>query len=178
MTIAAASTTTLADGRMAAPPPGFVSFCMHNIAACTNHAPASQNIVVLNDETRAKLIAVNSQVNDAIVYEPDEQQYGVANIWTLNPSFGNCKDYALAKRQALIADGFPEKALRIAIVRTERDELHAVLTVDTDRGDFVLDSLTPEIQPWSETRYSWLSRQSADDPLRWVHLTQVASRSE
>ncbi len=169
MTIAAATTTTISDGNVAAPPPGFVSFCMHNIEACTAK-PSPATTVALNDETRAKLIAVNEKINDAIVYETDQEQYGVANLWTLDPSFGNCKDYALSKQKELIAEGFPAQALRIAIVRTPQDELHAVLTVDTDHGDFVLDSLTSEIKPWSQTEYRWLTRQSAQNPIRWEHV--------
>jgi predicted transglutaminase-like cysteine proteinase len=175
MTLAAASTTTIADGTPAPPPPGFVSFCMHNIAVCTKHAQAATNKVVLDEATRAKLVAVNDRINAAITYATDQEQYGVVNVWTLDAigGYGNCKDYALAKRQALIDEGFPENALRIAIVRTAQNELHAVLTVDTDHGDFVLDSIDPQIRPWADTRYAWLSRQSASDPLRWVNLAQV-----
>jgi len=33
-----------------------------------------------------------------------------------------------------------------------------------------VDSLTPKIRPWSDTSYSWIERQSAQDPLRWVSL--------
>ncbi len=178
MTISAATTSTIADGNTAQPPPGFVSFCMHNLQVCTSK-PATTSAIVLNDDVRAKLIAVNQTINQSIVYETDEEQYGVANLWTLDAvgGYGNCKDYALAKRQQLIAQGFPESALRIAIVRTPQDELHAVLTVDTDRGDFVLDSLTSEIMPWSSTQYRWLTRQSAADPIRWVHVPMTALAS-
>jgi predicted transglutaminase-like cysteine proteinase len=60
-------------------------------------------------------------------------------------------------------------------VRTPRDELHAVLTVDTDKGVLVMDSLTAEILPWSDTHYRWLERQSSSDPLKWVSLTTSAN---
>jgi predicted transglutaminase-like cysteine proteinase len=174
MTIAAATTTAIADGTPAVPPPGFVSFCMHNLSVCTNGKAVAPAQIVLDEPTRAKLVAVNDRINNAITYATDEAQYGVANLWTLNAvgGYGNCKDYALTKRQALIDEGLPESALRIAIVRTEQNELHAVLTVDTDHGDFVLDSIDPEIRPWADTRYAWLSRQSASDPLRWVSLAR------
>jgi predicted transglutaminase-like cysteine proteinase len=33
--------------------------------------------------------------------------------------YGDCDDYALAKRMALIEAGLPMRALRIAIVRTD-----------------------------------------------------------
>jgi predicted transglutaminase-like cysteine proteinase len=162
----------IADGMSAPPPAGFVGFCMRSPEACTNRSAPAATQVVVDDRTAATLIAVNAQVNDSITYESDISHYGSANRWTLHPEggYGDCKDYALAKREALRAAGLPDQALRIAIVRTPRDELHAVLTVDTNKGVLVLDSLTPKIRPWSDTSYSWIERQSAQDPLRWVSL--------
>ena len=52
---------------------------------------------------------------------------------------GDCKIYALFKRKLLIERGFPRQALLMTIVRDLNGEGHAVLTVKTDRGDFVLE---------------------------------------
>jgi predicted transglutaminase-like cysteine proteinase len=158
------------DGGAVSPPAGFVSFCMHTPEACTNRTTATAPMVVFDSRTEALLVAVNDRVNRAIRYEDDEEHYGVANRWTLTPEdgAGDCKDYALAKREALRAAGLPDQALRIALVRTRDNALHAVLTVDTDKGVLVLDSLTSDIRPWTAAPYRWLTRQSADDPLRWV----------
>ena len=170
--VAYQSASPIQDGFNAAPPPGFVGFCMRSPEACTNRAAPAATKVVVDDHVAATLVAVNDHVNEAITYVADPQHYGAANQWTLiaGEGYGDCKDYALAKREALRAAGFPDQALRIAIVRTPRDELHAVLTVDTDKGVLVMDSLTAEILPWSDTRYRWLERQSAESPLRWVTL--------
>jgi len=170
--VAYQTASPIADGFNAAPPPGFVGFCMRSPEACTNRAAPAATKVVVDDHTAATLVAVNDHVNDAITYESDVQHYGAANQWTLHTQggLGDCKDYALAKREALRAAGLPDQALRIAIVRTRADELHAVLTVDTDKGVLVMDSLTPEIRPWAETSYLWLERQSAESPLKWVSL--------
>ena len=172
--VADSNAPAMEDGSSASPPPGFVGFCMHNLAACTNRA-AGPTEVALDDKVKGTLLRVNSQVNDAITYEPDMEQFGVANKWQLDATggYGDCKAYAVAKRQALLAAGLPDGALRIAIVRTPQDELHAVLTVDTNVGNLVLDSLTPEIRPWSQTGYVWLLRQSSEDPLRWVTLAET-----
>jgi predicted transglutaminase-like cysteine proteinase len=178
--VAASNGPAMADGSTASPPPGFVGFCMHNPAACTNRA-AGPTEVALDDNIKGILLRVNSRVNDAITYETDMEQFGVANRWSLDAAegYGDCKAYALAKRQALVVAGLPEGALRIAIVRTPQDELHAVLTVDTNAGNLVLDSLTSDIRPWSQTDYVWLLRQSSDDPLRWVTLAETQnSQSE
>jgi predicted transglutaminase-like cysteine proteinase len=161
----------LNDGPSALPPPGFVSFCMHNLDSCTNRVAAAAP-VKLDLPTKALLIQVNDKINNTITYESDMDQFGVANRWSLDAvgGRGDCKDYALAKRQALLAAGISDSNLRIAIVRIQTGELHAVLTVDTDAGNLVLDSLTPEIRPWSQTGYVWIQRQSSGDPLQWVKV--------
>jgi predicted transglutaminase-like cysteine proteinase len=169
--VAYAAASPIGDGMTAIPPAGFVGFCMRTPEACTNRGGApSETRVTLDDKTAATLVAVNDRVNGAIKYESDPEHYGVANRWELNPEYGDCKDYALAKREALRAAGLPDSALRIAIVRTPQDELHAVLTVDTDKGALVMDSLTSDIRPWSATSYKWLERQAGDSPLHWVSL--------
>jgi predicted transglutaminase-like cysteine proteinase len=45
-----------------------------------------------------------------------------------------------------------------------------VLTVRTDRGDFVLDELRDKILLWFNTEYTYLKRQSSGDPSRWMKL--------
>lgn len=162
--------------RVVAPPPGFVSFCMHNLSLCVPNRRAQVKLV-LDQKTFSQLTAVNLEINREIAYAPDPQHFGIANVWRLDAvgGEGDCKDYALAKQQMLIGEGVPASALRIAIARTELDELHAVLTVDTDRGDFVLDNRTPEIKRMSDVRYKWIMLQSASDPLRWEHIASDAS---
>jgi predicted transglutaminase-like cysteine proteinase len=41
-------------------------------------------------------------------------------------------------------------------------EPHAVLTITTGRGDFVLDNRTDAILPWAESRLRWIARQDRD----------------
>jgi predicted transglutaminase-like cysteine proteinase len=160
----------LPDGPSTLPPPGFVGFCIRFPQACTKDGSTAK--LALNDRTASTLARVNDYVNDAITYETDEEHYGAVNQWTLNAigGRGDCEDYSVSKREALRAAGLPDDALRIAIVRTPRGEFHAVLTVDTDRGVLVLDNITSEIHAWTDTPYTWLKRQSADDPLDWVML--------
>jgi len=40
----------------------------------------------------------------------------------------------------LLEAGWPRQALLITVVRDKRGDGHAVLTVTTDRGDFILDN--------------------------------------
>jgi predicted transglutaminase-like cysteine proteinase len=55
-------------------------------------------------------------------------------------------------------------------VRGADGELHAVLTVTTDKGDYVLDNQNENVVPWTETGYRFVKRQSQSDPNMWVSL--------
>lgn len=152
------------------PPPGFVSFCLRFPAQCPTTANSADKMSVTPDNW-ATLVHVNETVNDSIVPEKDERHYGRAEYWTIpTDGFGNCHDYALAKRKLLIDAGLPVLALRLAIVVVPAGARHAVLTIATNRGDYVLDNLDSEIRPWAETQYTWIERQSAKSAWDWVAL--------
>jgi predicted transglutaminase-like cysteine proteinase len=119
------------------------------------------------------LNGVNQSVNAKIRPMDDQQAFGVADYWTLPLSdgprpVGNCKHYVLEKRKALVEAGFSPNVLSIAIVKTGWGEVHSVLVVDTDQGDYVLDNLTSVIKPWRDVRYTWIERQTPGKPLRWA----------
>jgi predicted transglutaminase-like cysteine proteinase len=59
-------------------------------------------------------------------------------------------------------------ALSIALVKTSWDEPHAVLLVHTAQGDYVMDNLTPLIEPWKAVSYTWIKWQSSENPNIWV----------
>ena len=50
-----------------------------------------------------------------------------------------------------------------------------MLIVTTDKGDFVLDNRRNEVLRWSDTGYTFLKRQSAEDPRQWVSLSPKGS---
>jgi predicted transglutaminase-like cysteine proteinase len=54
------------------------------------------------------------------------------------------------------------------VVRRRNGNGHAVLTVLTDEGDFILDNLTTRVVAWDRTSYRFLMRQSQGSALRWV----------
>jgi predicted transglutaminase-like cysteine proteinase len=123
----------------------------------------------------AELDRVNQDVNHAIRFVLDKDLYGQEDYWHLalgpdGPGAGDCKDYVLEKRRALIAAGVPAADLSIAIVNTSWRESHAVLLVNTDQGELVLDSLSAWIKPWWKVRYSWVERQSPGQQLSWVSI--------
>ena len=118
---------------------------------------------------------VNDDVNARLRPADDWRAFGEENHWALpfeeglRPQ-GNCKHFALEKQHALIAAGVPKEALSVAIVRTEQGQNHAVLLVRTDKGDYVLDNLSPWINPWRETRYTWVERQAWGKALIWADM--------
>jgi predicted transglutaminase-like cysteine proteinase len=93
---------------------------------------------------------------------------------------GDCEDYALMKRKLLIERGFPRQALLITVVRDQQNEGHAILTVKTNAGEFILDNLNDEVTPVNRIAYRMVKRQSQEDPNVWVALgssaTVVAAR--
>jgi len=58
----------------------------------------------------------------------------------------------------------------ITVVRDKKGDGHSVLTVRSDKGEFVLDNQETEILPWSDTGYRYVKRQSQSDPNVWVSL--------
>ena len=114
---------------------------------------------------------INRFVNDAIEPISDLENYGVEEYWGYpDNGKGDCEDYVLLKRRMLIQAGFPRQSLLITIVRDEADEGHAVLTLKTDAGDFILDNKTAALKAWSETPYLFVKRQSEENPNVWVAL--------
>ena len=117
---------------------------------------------------------VNGQVNRAITQRKDQETYGVEEFWATplaaGLTYGDCEDYVLEKRRALVAEGVPAHALSIAVVRTSWGESHAVLLVSTSQGDYVLDNLNPWVLPWEKANLVWLERQVAGGAFNWARV--------
>lgn len=119
---------------------------------------------VLDEKLWAQLNKVNRKINHDLVRRSDEESYGREDYWATPLSdgaaaFGDCEDYVLEKRRALVAAGVPQSAMSAAIVTTSWGETHAVLLVDTDKGEYVLDNLSSFIVPWAKAGYVWRERQ-------------------
>jgi predicted transglutaminase-like cysteine proteinase len=155
------------------PPPGFVSFCIRFADQCDSPNDAASSNIHLTPLRWRDLLRVNRWLNHEIHPMDDLHHYGRLEYWTIpSDSYGDCEDYALAKRAALIRLGFPMAALRIAVVRLPRGEGHAVLTVVTDRGDYVLDNESDAVSGWRHSNYQWIERQDVRKKSGWVLLQQ------
>ena len=58
----------------------------------------------------------------------------------------------------------------MTVVLDRHGEGHAILTVKTDHGDFILDNLDDEVRAWDGAGYTYLKRQAQDDPNIWLDL--------
>jgi predicted transglutaminase-like cysteine proteinase len=127
--------------------------------------PVGQGIRVRDLET------INRRVNRSIRRASDLESQGVVDLWSApsgQGAGGDCEDYALAKRRALIAQGVDPDLMSLAIVRTRRGETHAVLLVATAQGEYVLDNLSPWVVRWDRAPYEWIERQAPGATLDWV----------
>jgi Bacterial transglutaminase-like cysteine proteinase BTLCP len=110
-------------------------------------------------------------VNETVKPLTDVEHWGVVERWSYpDDGYGDCEDYVLLKRRMLIQFGWPREALLVTVVRDQKQEGHAVLTVTTDKSDYVLDNQTQDILLWSETGYCFVKRQSQSNPNVWVSL--------
>ena len=154
------------------PPIGFVKFCVTNPQECRSVGRRSERLS-MQPEHWAALYQINSQVNNMIAPVSDQELYGEVEHWAYPTVAGDCEDYLLLKKRELQKLGFDAGALLITVVLDERHEGHAVLTVATKAGDFVLDNRRDDILLWSDTGYTFLKRQSQQDPRRWMALTET-----
>lgn len=160
------------------PPVGYVKFCAENPVECGGYS-VTEKIksaqLAMSVERWNLLYQVNTYVNGKIKPVSDQELYGEAERWAYPINAGDCEDYLLLKKRELEKLDFAAKSLRITVVLDENSQGHAVLTVTTDEGDFVLDNRRNEILLWNDTNYTYLKRQSAKDPRRWVALLKQPS---
>lgn len=157
------------------PPAGWVDFCKIHPEDC-QVANGERVRVKLDDDRWSELKHINGFVNREVEPFTDKELHNVEELWSYPESAGDCEDYVLLKRRYLMDLGWPREALLITVVLDDEDSGHAVLTVITDRGEFVLDNQEPQIKVWNETSYTFLKRQSQEHPMQWVSLNRMAPR--
>lgn len=157
-------------------PIGHYEFCQSHLGECSVHKRHTAR-VTLTPRLWNQLVAVNAQVNLSVTPATDEEIYGRPEVWAYPSDRGDCEDLVLLKRRDLIRKGWPANALLITVVRQKNGEGHAVLTVETDRGDLVLDNLQPRVLVWSDTDYTYVKRQSEFDSGQWVGIEDARTIS-
>lgn len=158
-------------GAEASQPVGHYRFCGAHPEEC-QPTGAHRKATQLSEIAWHVINDVNSSVNRRIIQVTDEGYYGKVEFWTYPKSAGDCEDFALLKKRELIARGFAQSDLLITVVKKRDGSGHAILTVHTSVGDFVLDNLDDRVKRWWDTPYRFEKRQSAVDPGQWVVIEQ------
>lgn len=167
--IAKATPAIMVTGNDTNPPIGHYQFCKEFPNQC-NTRGQDPGPIALTERDWKTIVKVNYMVNSSVTPMTDQEIYGVEERWTFPKEVGDCEDYVLLKRKLLIKAGFSPADVLITVVLQPNGDGHAVLTVRTDHGDFVLDNMRNKILLWSQTEYTFLKRQSADDARRWVSI--------
>ena len=159
-------------------PYGWADFCTRRSEECRVDVADPVDIVMTAKVMRA-LKAVNAKANAEIEPVSNLDHWGtILDHWDYpTDGKGDCKIYALWKRKQLLDAGFPRQALLMTIVRDLDGNGHTILTVKTDKGDYILDNMVGEIRLWDETGYKFVKRQSQADPNVWVSVGPATTAS-
>ncbi len=151
-------------------PYGWVDFCQRYKGECDAGLKAARDVELTGKALR-DIERVNRWVNKNIESVSDMDHWKLVDRWDYpSDGKGDCEDYALLKRRMLTDLGYPAQALLMTVVKDKKGDGHAVLTVRTDRGDYVLDNLEDEVKGWKKTGYRFVKRQSQTDANTWVTI--------
>jgi predicted transglutaminase-like cysteine proteinase len=168
---AAQNLTSMMTGGLTSQPIGHYEFCKANPAECSIKLQ-DDGPLRLDSVLWQAIVDVNRAVNGWVKPMNDYDIYGKDEVWAFPRSAGDCEDYVLEKRRELSQKGISLADLLITVVRKPDGEGHAVLTVRTDEGDFILDNLNDTVKPWDTTGYRYLKRQSTTHTGRWVSIRE------
>ena len=171
--------TAAMTGTQTSVPYGWVDFCQRYDGECAGPRLPAVNLALTPKRMR-DIKQVNRWVNSHIIAVSDFDHWGLADRWDYPiDGKGDCEDYALLKRKMLMELGVPRQALLMTVVKDGNDDGHAILSIKTDQGDFVLDNLNDEVKPWNAATYRFVKRQSQEDPNVWVAIApaQLALRA-
>ncbi|KQV84524.1 transglutaminase-like cysteine peptidase [Rhizobium sp. Root1220] len=159
---------SMVTGAATSQPIGHYDFCQTHREECGANRNASA--VEMSVAKWALVRSVNATVNNTITPMTDKEIYGKDEVWAYPTTAGDCEDFALLKRRILIQRGISPADLLLTVVRKPDGEGHAVLTLRTSKGDFILDNLASNVKPWFDTSYSFIKRQSSYNAGRWVTI--------
>ena len=151
-------------------PYGWVDFCQRYRSECEDDTRAPHDVDLTAAAFR-KISKINAWVNKNVDPVSDNDHWSAVDQWDYpTDGKGDCEDYALLKRRMLIEEGFPREALLLTDVKEKNGDGHSVLTVRTNRGDYVLDNLTDAVKPWMSAPYRFVKRQSQQNQNVWVSI--------
>ncbi|CDX60937.1 conserved exported hypothetical protein [Mesorhizobium plurifarium] len=145
-------------------------------SVCDHESPAFAEIVDIAAAKgfREKLSFVNSSINRLIAYRKDSVVYGKLDYWAkpseiLEHRAGDCEDFAILKMAALLRAGIPAQSMSLVVLQDRRRKFfHAVLSVSTGSGAFILDSLGNAVMRDSDLP-DYVPLYSFSTDRAWIH---------
>ena len=145
-------------------------------STCDRESPVFAEIINIaaNKGFRDKLSFVNSSINRLIAYRKDSVVYGKLDYWAkpsevLEHRAGDCEDFAILKMAALLRAGIPAQSMSLVVLQDRRRKFfHAVLSVSTGSGAFILDSLGNAVLRDSELP-DYVPLYSFSTDRAWIH---------
>jgi len=165
---APASALSMKTGGVTSQPIGHYEFCQTHKSECRPGARTAPAKVTAFGWSVVR--QVNARINHDVTPMTDKEIYGKDEVWAYPDGAGDCEDFVLLKRRTLMEKGFAAGDLLITVVRKPDGEGHAVLTLRTTEGDYVLDNLNNDVKLWTETPYRYLKRQASFHAGRWVSI--------
>jgi len=165
---AQAGANLMQTGGRTTQPVGHYEFCQRDPGECAQKS--SGKPIELTRNLWAAMVDINNTVNVMVAPKTDMEIWGREEVWSYPNKVGDCEDYVLEKRRELMKLGVPAGNLLITVVRQPNGDGHAVLTVNTTRGDYILDNLEPRVLAWTDTDYTYLKRQSGKNSGAWVTI--------
>ncbi|TIS33342.1 MAG: transglutaminase [Mesorhizobium sp.] len=152
-------------------------------SACDRENAAFGEIVGIaaNKAFRDKLDFVNSSINRLIAYRKDSVVYGKLDYWAkpseiLEHRAGDCEDFAILKMAALLRAGIPAQSMSLVVLQDRRRKFfHAVLSVSTGRGTFILDSLS-NVVAMDRDLPDYVPLYSFSTDRAWIHGTKAGAQ--
>ena len=160
---------SMVTGGITSQPIGHYEFCQKYADECNIRSKVTPPPRV-TDYGWGVIREINTSVNTTIVAMTDQEIYGKDEVWEYPTTAGDCEDFVLLKRKKLIERGFSVADLVITVVRKPDGEGHAVLTLRTTDGDYILDNLTDDVKLWTDTNYTYLKRQASFNTGRWISI--------
>jgi predicted transglutaminase-like cysteine proteinase len=158
-------------------PKGWLQFCAENPDDCRASVEAPRE-VVLTPTLLQQLFSSNSFANSRVKWTSDVELYGRTEHWAYALGRGDCEDIVLLKRRLLTKAGWPLSALLITVVEdpSANNGRHAILTIRTDHGEFILDNQTPEVLFWHELSLPDAAKRDGPEGLACVSRPAAQAR--
>lgn len=137
--------------------------------------------IAANKAFRDKLDFVNSSINRLIAYRKDSVVYGKLDYWAkpseiLEHRAGDCEDFAILKMAALLRAGIPAQSMSLVVLQDRRRKFfHAVLSVSTGSGTFILDSLS-NVVAMDRDLPDYVPLYSFSTDRAWIHGTKAGAQ--